>query len=108
MKLLRYDCVESPFTWEEMTQFDLQTIQAMLERPFSASDSDMPQQHNGGMSADLRGPMSQNMNSGDLLGSDEEDYMIGDLEKPHQIESVKTTGGGQLLDLSRMLEVKKK
>ena len=52
------------------------------------------------------------MNSGDLMGSaqDEEEDFMGDLEKPHQIESVKTSGGGggQLLDLSRMLEVKKK
>ena len=53
------------------------------------------------------------MNSGDLLGSaqdEDDDFMSGDLEKPAKIESVKTNniGGGQLLDLSRMLEIKKK
>jgi hypothetical protein len=36
VKLLRYDCVHTPFTWESMTAYDLPTINRMLNRPSSA------------------------------------------------------------------------
>lgn len=70
-----------------MTQFDIKIIQGILERPFSADESDMPQQPTGVMSGmsgnDLRD--ANQMNSGDLLGSaqDEDEDFMGDLEKPH-------------------------
>ncbi len=38
VKLLRFDCIESPFSWEAMTAFDVSTITLILNRPSSPSD----------------------------------------------------------------------
>jgi len=35
VKLLRYDCVDSPFTWDAMSAFDVSTINKLLIRPSS-------------------------------------------------------------------------
>jgi len=36
VNLLRYDCVETPFTWDAMTVFDLSSINNLLNRPTSS------------------------------------------------------------------------
>jgi hypothetical protein len=36
VNLLRYDCVETPFTWDAMTAFDLASITNLLNRPTSS------------------------------------------------------------------------
>jgi hypothetical protein len=36
VNLLRYDCVETPFTWDAMTAFDLASLTNLLNRPTSS------------------------------------------------------------------------
>jgi|LauGreDrversion4_2_1035121.scaffolds.fasta_scaffold211918_2 hypothetical protein len=40
VKLLRYDCIESPFTWNVMTAYDLMTIERLLIRPSSGNEEE--------------------------------------------------------------------
>ena len=40
MRLLRYDCIESPFSWEIMTSQDLQAIEQLLVRPNTPVEED--------------------------------------------------------------------
>jgi hypothetical protein len=77
-----------------MTALDVDTISKLLERPPSAED--LPQE---------KKPISPEKLA-DSQGS-EDDEGFADLE-PHPQPTISGTVGGQLLDLSKMLEVKKK
>lgn len=74
-----------------MSTFDVETINKLLERPGSADDHDKP------------APASpERLQSNNLGSSADEEEAFAELEPPQQ-----PTMGGQLLDLSKMLEVKK-
>lgn len=40
VKLLRYDCVESPFSWEHMTEFDAEGIDKLLAKPHTPMEEE--------------------------------------------------------------------
>lgn len=44
VRLLRYDCVESPFSWDQMAAFDTESINKMLNRPLSPEQQPPPPQ----------------------------------------------------------------
>ncbi len=90
VNLLRYDCVETPFTWDAMTAFDLSSINNLLNRPTSSEQ---------------QAPVPPMAKGGDLLGSSE-DEAFAELEDPAAAKG--NAGAGQFLDLSKMLETKKK
>lgn len=97
VKLLRYDCVESPFTMQVMTAYDLMTIERLLIKPESPDED--------GMTPD---PMSrmQGIGQQDTLtkGEGNLDEEEDDVEAP-KVEMPRPTN--RLLDLGRMLDIKK-
>jgi len=91
VKLLRYDCVESPFTFEAMTAFDSDTIDRLLERPPTPNE-DEPQTINAtkGVAGKVR---KESINSGSGIDEGEEDH-LGDLQQPEGITSGKGPSAG--------------
>jgi len=79
VKLLRYDCVETPFTWEAMSAFDIGTINKMLNRPSSPEG----QTNSVGVG---RSPEPMAASGGELLGNsataEEGEEAYAELEMP--------------------------
>lgn len=95
VKLLRYDCVESPFTMQVMTAYDLRTIERLLIKPVTPDDeSPEPMSRTQGIS------QHDTLTKGEGHLDDDDD----ELEGP-KVEMPKP--GNRLLDLGRMLDIKK-
>ena len=98
VKLLRYDCVESPFTWEAMTAFDMETLDRLLaEKPPQEDDPSESSPTQNNFNAPQPRPDADVMSGQDSF-DEEEDGM----------PPIQMNAGSNLLDLSRMLGEKKK
>jgi hypothetical protein len=98
VKLLRYDCVESPFTLQVMTAFDLMTIERLLMKPVTPEDEGMTPEPLSRM----QGVGQQDtLTKGEGHLDDDEDDEID----PPKVEMPKQSN--RLLDLGRMLDIKK-
>ncbi|TNV84982.1 hypothetical protein FGO68_gene6490 [Halteria grandinella] len=106
VKLLRYDCVETPFTWEIMSAFEPEQIDKLLEKPQTplAQEPDpTPPIKEKGKNDTLYNEREEG-DEGEEEGLDEDEDDDDDDEKDIKIPM----NNGRLLDLTRMLDQKKK
>jgi hypothetical protein len=99
LQILRYDCIESPFTWEIMAAHDIKAIDKLLEKPPTPPD-DLTSAFSGGIGKN-DGDKNAGGRDSTAGGNGDVDSELGDSKPMNPL-------GGRLLDLSRMLDMKKR